>query len=204
MGHISITEHIAVPPEQAFAYVDDHTHTTAYMKALERWEPAGRKVHGKGARFAVAMKAGPLTLSSVVEITQWTENRVIAWRSTEGFRQTGRWTFRAGGEGTDATFELEYELPGGIAGRVLARAADPIIRANLEASVGQLRTQLEKQSRRTGRTAPRTATKTASKAATTGRAASRAGAGTAAPKAATRNSGSSTPATRSSRRDGGA
>lgn len=191
MGHISITQHIAVPPEQAFAYVDDHTHTTAYMKALDRWEPAGRKVHGKGARFAVAMKAGPMTLSSVVEISQWTENRVIAWRSTEGFRQTGRWSFRNGGDGTDATFDLEYELPGGIAGRVLARAADPIIRANLEASVRQLRTLLEKHSRRTTRSAPRAATQTAAKAASTGAAASRARAG--APPKTVRNKRSSAP-----------
>jgi uncharacterized membrane protein len=147
MGHITCTERIAAPVEAVFAYVDDHRNTIKYMKDLTKWAPAGSKTHGKGARFQVAMKAGPMTLSSVVDITTWTENRAIGWTSLDGFRQTGKWSFEKDGDGTEATFDMEYELPGGIAGRMLSRAAEPIVRGNIEQSVRKLRSQVEKSAR---------------------------------------------------------
>ncbi len=153
MGHITVTEKVGAPVEAVFAYVDDHRNTTRYMKDLTRWEPAGTVTHGKGARFAVAMKAGPMTLSSVVDITVWTENRAIGWTSREGFKQTGKWSFASAGDGSEATFDLEYELPGGIAGRVLSRAADPIVRSNIQQSVRNLRTQVERSAKKPATTA---------------------------------------------------
>ena len=85
MAHITCTEGIAAPVEAVFAYVDDHLNTVKYMKDLTKWAPAGSKTHGKGAKFLVAMKAGPMTLESKVDITAWTENRTIGWTSFEGF-----------------------------------------------------------------------------------------------------------------------
>jgi len=148
MGSITIHETVDAPVATVFDYVDDHRNTTKYMKDLTKWAPVGSKTHGKGARFEVAMKAGPMTLSSVVDITTWTENRAIGWRSSEGFKQTGAWTFKKSGTGTEATFDMEYELPGGIAGRMLSRAADPIVRGNIEQSVRALRAQVEKAPKR--------------------------------------------------------
>ncbi|HWF56788.1 MAG TPA: SRPBCC family protein [Candidatus Dormibacteraeota bacterium] len=144
MGHITCTERIGAPVEVVFAYVDDHRNTTRYMKDLTTWAPVGSKSHGKGAKFKVAMKAGPMTLSSVVDITTWTENRAIGWTSLEGFKQTGTWSFSKDGDGSEATFDMDYELPGGIAGRMLSRAAEPIVRANIQQSVRTLRSQVER------------------------------------------------------------
>jgi uncharacterized membrane protein len=144
MGHITTSETISAPVEAVFAFVDDHRNTTKYMKDLTKWAPVGPKSHGKGAKFAVAMKAGPMTLSSVVDITTWTANKAIGWKSVEGFKQTGKWSFKPSGDGTEATFDMDYELPGGIAGRMLSRAAEPIVRSNIEQSVRSLRSQVEK------------------------------------------------------------
>lgn len=148
MSHITTSEEIAAPVEAVFAFVDDHRNTTRYMKDLTKWAPVGSKTHGKGAKFQVAMKAGPMTLSSVVDITTWTENRAIGWKSTEGFKQTGKWSFKASDNGTEATFDMDYELPGGIAGRMLSRAAEPIVRGNIEQSVRNLRSQVEKATKK--------------------------------------------------------
>jgi uncharacterized membrane protein len=153
MGHITCTEKIAAPVTVVFAYVDDHRNTIKYMQDLTKWAPVGSKTHGKGARFQVAMKAGPMTLSSVVDITTWTENHAIGWTSLEGFKQTGRWSFKKEGDGTEATFDMDYELPGGIAGRMVSKVAEPIVRGNIEKSVRQLRSQVEKSSRQPARTA---------------------------------------------------
>ena len=144
MGHITIHETIDAPVATVFAYVDDHRNTTKYMKDLVKWQPTTDVTHGRGAKFAVGMKAGPTTLNSVVDINAWTDNRTIAWKSIEGFKQTGKWAFKANGDATDVTFDMDYEFGGGIAGRMLSRAAEPFVRSNLHASVKNLKVQTEK------------------------------------------------------------
>lgn len=144
MGRITINETIAAPVDTVFAYVDDYRNTTKYMKDLVKWQPTTDVTHGKGAKFDVGMKAGPTTLSSIVDINTWTENRAIGWKSLEGFKQTGKWSFTARGDATEVTFDMEYEFGGGIAGRMLGRAAEPIVRSNLQSSVRNLKTQTEK------------------------------------------------------------
>jgi ribosome-associated toxin RatA of RatAB toxin-antitoxin module len=139
--------------------VDDYRNTTKYMKDLVKWQPTGKVTHGKGARFDVGMKAGPTTLSSVVDITTWLENKAIGWDSNEGFKQIGMWAFKPKGDKTQVTFDMEYEFGGGIAGKLLGRAAEPIVRGNLQRSVETLKLHTE-------RIAPRSAPKTAAKART--------------------------------------
>lgn len=145
MGQITIRETIDAPVDAVFGYVDDYRNTTKYMKDLVKWKPTTDVTHGKGSKFAVGMKAGPTTLNSVVDINTWTENRAIGWKSLEGFKQAGKWSFKSKGEQTEVTFEMDYEFGGGIAGRMLSRAAEPFVRSNLEASVRNLKTQTEKR-----------------------------------------------------------
>jgi uncharacterized membrane protein len=165
MGHITVSEKVAAPVAAVFAYFDDHRNTTKYMKDLSKWAPVGSTSHGKGAKFAVAMKAGPMTLSSVVDITTWTENRAIGWTSREGFKQTGKWFFAKAGEGTQATFDMGYEFPGGIAGRMLSRAAEPIVRISIAQSVRNLRSQVEKSAAKPASTATKAVSKATSRSA---------------------------------------
>jgi uncharacterized membrane protein len=151
MGHITVTRSIDAPLETVFAYVDDYRNTTKYMKDLTKWKPVGSQTHGKGAHFQVAMKAGPRELGSDVLITQWTENKVIAWVSESGFKQTGKWAFKAKAGGCEATFDMEYEFGGGIAGKVLAKAAEPLVKMNIESSVDELKRQTEKLGAKAGK-----------------------------------------------------
>jgi len=160
MGHITIDMTINAPVTTVFGYVDDYRNTTKYMKDLVKWQPTGKVTHGKGARFAVGMKAGPTTLSSVVDITTWTQDKAIGWHSNEGFKQIGLWAFAAKGEKTKVTFDMEYEFGGGIAGKLLGRAAEPIVRGNLQRSVETLKLNTEKLG------APRPSVKPAAKATT--------------------------------------
>ncbi len=147
MGRITIDMTINAPTATVFAYVDDYRNTTKYMKDLVKWQPTGKVTHGKGAQFAVGMKAGPTTLTSVVDITTWTENKAIGWHSNEGFKQIGLWAFTPKGEKTQVTFDMEYEFGGGIAGKLLGRAAEPIVRGNLQRSVETLKLNTEKVAR---------------------------------------------------------
>ncbi len=144
MGRITIDMTINAPVATVFAYVDDYRNTTRYMKDLVKWQPTGKVTHGKGAQFNVGMKAGPTTLTSVVDITTWLENKAIGWDSNEGFKQIGMWAFKPKGDKTQVTFDMEYEFGGGIAGKLLGRAAEPIVRGNLQRSVETLKLHTEK------------------------------------------------------------
>jgi len=168
MGRITIDMTINAPVATVFAYVDDYRNTTKYMKDLVKWQPTGKVTHGKGARFDVGMRAGPTTLTSVVDITTWTENTAIGWHSNEGFRQIGIWAFTPKGDKTQVTFDMEYEFGGGIAGRLLGRAAEPIVRGNLQRSVETLKLHTEKlgTSRSAAKPAPKASTKSATKPVT--------------------------------------
>lgn len=164
MGRITIDMTINAPVTTVFAYVDDYRNTTKYMKDLVKWQPTGKVTHGKGAKFGVGMKAGPTTLTSVVDITTWSENKAIGWHSNEGFKQIGMWVFKPKGDATQVTFDMEYEFGGGIAGKLLGRAAEPIVRGNLQRSVETLKLNTEKVAR--ARSAAKPATKTSTKSAT--------------------------------------
>jgi uncharacterized membrane protein len=164
MGRITIDMTINASVATVFAYVDDYRNTTRYMKDLVKWHPTGKVTHGKGAQFDVGMKAGPTTLTSVVDITTWTENKAIGWHSHEGFKQIGMWAFKPKGEQTHVTFDMEYEFGGGIAGKLLGRAAEPIVRGNLQRSVETLKLHTEKLG--ASKAAPRPSSKASTKAAT--------------------------------------
>jgi uncharacterized membrane protein len=168
MGRITIDMTINAPVATVFAYVDDYRNTTKYMKDLVKWQPTGKVTHGKGAQFNVGMKAGPTTLTSVVDITTWMENKAIGWDSNEGFKQVGMWAFKPKGDKTQVTFDMEYEFGGGIAGKLLGRAAEPIVRGNLQRSVETLKQHTERvgATRPAAKTSPQPATKGAGAAAT--------------------------------------
>ena len=102
MGRITIDMTINAPVATVFAYVDDYRNTTKYMKDLVKWQPTGKVTHGKGAQFDVGMRAGPTTLTSVVDITTWTENKHDR-RGTlsDGFKQIGKWGFAPEGREGD-------------------------------------------------------------------------------------------------------
>jgi len=118
-------------------------------------------------QFDVGMKAGPTTLTSIVDITTWTENSTIGWHSRDGFNQIGKWAFTPNGDATRVTFDMEYEFGGGIAGKLLGRAAEPIVRGNLQRSVETLKQHTERLTgpRSTARQAPKSTTKAATKRA---------------------------------------
>jgi uncharacterized membrane protein len=143
MASITVKETIDAPVAKVFAYVDDYRNTTKYMKDMNKWEPAGDKTHGKGSRFALEMKVGPLTIDGEVEVDTWEENRKIAWKTKKGFRQDGSWSFSEKNGGTEAAFTVEYDLPGGIAGKMMGKAIEPALKSTLQGSVKQLKAQTE-------------------------------------------------------------
>lgn len=138
--------HIEAPREAVFAVVDDWRQTTRYLRGLVRWEPVDPgHVRGPGTRFAAAIKAGPVTLEGKMEVTEHEPPERIAFTSIEGPKLHGLWVFAEEDGGTRVTLTNDFELPGGVAGRVVGRLASTRGQRDLDASLAELKRLVESE-----------------------------------------------------------
>ena len=136
------------PIDVAFDYVDDYRTTTDWMFGLSAFTPVGDQVRGVGALFDGTFSIKPVKLSSTVEVTEWRANELIAFTSVKGFTNSSTWRFRADGpELTTIDVVFSYELPGGLAGRMLGKAMEPIVALSIRHSEEALRRGIEARHR---------------------------------------------------------
>jgi uncharacterized membrane protein len=138
----------AAPVDVAFAYLDDYRNATKWMFGLARFEPVGDKDRGVGAVFEGTFHVRPVKLASTIEVTEWEQNTTIAFESIKGFRIWSTWTFRESGPAhTTIDVVFSYELPGGLAGRALGKALEPIVAVSVRHSDEALRREIESRYR---------------------------------------------------------
>ena len=142
--HVSASTTIAAPISDVFAYVDNWENATVYTQDLTKWEPAGEITHGLNSSFAAALKMGPTTQESILLITKWEEDVIIAWEPQSGFQQSGAYEFEPVGEGTKVTFTLDIKLPGGIAGKLLGKTVEPVAKMTVSKSLSNLKGIMER------------------------------------------------------------
>ena len=134
----------AAPIDVAFAYLDDYRHATDWMFGLARFEPAGEQDQGLGAVFDGTFQVKPVKLASTIKVTEWQQDKVIAFESIRGFRNWSTWRFEPLGPAEtkiDVTFS--YELPGGLAGKAMGRVLEPIVTLSVRHSDEALRRAIE-------------------------------------------------------------
>lgn len=140
----------AAPVDVAFGYLDDYRNATGWMFGLSRLEAVGDKVHGLGAQFDGTFQVPPVKLHSTIEITEWKQDELLAFRSIKGFKNWSTWRFTATApESTAISVDFSYELPGGLAGRALGRVLEPIAALSVRRSEQALREQIEGRYRET-------------------------------------------------------
>lgn len=128
------------PVDVAFRYLNDYRNATSWMFGLARFEPVGEPSQGLGAVFDGTFHVTPVKLHSTIEVTQWVEHSLIAFRSIKGFPNKSTWRFFADGpQLTRIEVLFSYELPGGLAGRALGRALEPIVALSIRQSDDALR-----------------------------------------------------------------
>jgi uncharacterized membrane protein len=139
------------PLRVAFAYVDDYRNATSWMFGLDKFAPVGTDDHGLGAVFDATFQVRPVKLHSTIEVTSWEQDAVIAFNSIKGFRNKSTWRFTADGESrTNVDVVFSYELPGGLAGRALGRALEPVVALSVRHSDVALRKNIEAKYAETG------------------------------------------------------
>ena len=128
------------PVDFAFAFVDDYRNTAGWMFGLSEFRPVGEQVTGVGAEFYGTFAVKPVKLSSTVRCTEWSDGELIAFESVKGFANKSTWRFTpAGSDRTKIDVLFEYDLPGGLAGRALGKAMEPVVSLSVRHSDTALR-----------------------------------------------------------------
>ncbi len=116
---------VDAPRERVFDYVDGYQNVPEYLIGVTHFDPTTDQTRGLGSVFDVRVDLGPKKIKAVVECTRYVENELIELRAIDGFEADTTWRFADDGNGTDLQLEINYTLPGGIAGRVLGGIIGP-------------------------------------------------------------------------------
>ena len=136
--------HAHAPLSVAFAYIDDYRTTPEWMFGLAQFRPVGELDQGLDAVFEGTFQVKPVKLQSTVKITAWEQDKLIRMESIKGFVNRSTWRFEALNDTeTRVLVDFTYELPGGLAGKALGKALEPIVALSIRHSDAALRKNIE-------------------------------------------------------------
>lgn len=143
---------IDAPPAAVWELVGDPRGQLRFWSGLTRYEPAGRKLTGVGARYRVLMRLGSADVGGLIELVEWQPRAELAWTSVSGVDMRGR--FRLRGRDEDRRTHVELRLAYGVAGAGLTgwlaeHAAAPTVRRYLRGTLAELARQVEHEQART-------------------------------------------------------
>lgn len=99
---------------------------------------------GVESRYEVHWKIGSMPVGGIVEVVEFDVGRDLAWVAITGVTQHGRFRLRdAGLDGTQVTFRLSYQAPGGLLGLIADRIASRQVGRELADTLKGLRKLLE-------------------------------------------------------------
>jgi uncharacterized membrane protein len=151
MGTVTTSTTIDADISTVFDYVSDYRNATRYSRDLKKWEPVTEVTDDVGAQFDASLQLGPKSFDSRVEINSRTDPEHFGWASISGFTHSGRYDLADLGDGrTEVTFRFDYTLPGGMAGRLLAKTTEPLLKSSLASNLKTLKQQVEEQARAAG------------------------------------------------------
>ena len=141
---------VSAPPQTVFSYIADPENYLRFLSGVTRWEVAGEKPNGLGARYRVLIRVGAAEVGGLIEMVEWDEPYDVAWHSVTGVDQRGRFRIREDGDGCSRVeFRFAYGVVGGgIAGLFTEFAAIPTMRRHLRRTLQQLKRQVEHEQRR--------------------------------------------------------
>ena len=129
MAEIRVTTMLDAPPEAVWAdlaEVASHVEWMADAVAIRFLTP---ERSGSGTRFECDTKVGPLTLTDVMEITEWAPGEAMGVRHTGVVTGDGRFTLElVAGDRTRFEWHERLAFPLWMGGPVGAFAATPVLR----------------------------------------------------------------------------
>ena len=122
-GHkIEKSAKINASPEKVFALLTDRKEVPKWNKLIKEVRVTSREPTGVGSTVHYVGEAGGARGEWDIETTEWAKDRKYAWRTTSGdVAMLVTWTLREVDEGTELKYEIQYELPYSILGKIIDR-----------------------------------------------------------------------------------
>lgn len=142
-----IAAHIDVdaPAELVWEQVCDPSRVLDFFAGVTRWEVAGDRRSGLGARYRMLLRVGSAEVGGLIEVVEFAPARDLAWTSITGVDQHGRWRLRPRpGDATRVELRLQYGVAGGGVWAWLAeQIAGPVVRGHVRRTLAQLKRAVE-------------------------------------------------------------
>jgi uncharacterized membrane protein len=143
---------VDAPRHVVWEYVTEPANYPVFMEGLTRWEVAGDKHKGLGARYRMLLRIGAADVGGLIEVVEWQPEGDMAWSSVTGVDQRGRWRLRETSDGrTRVNFRFAYGVAGGgITGLIAERVAAPALSRKFHRSLLNLKRAVEAEPALTG------------------------------------------------------
>lgn len=122
-------------PADVFKLIGDPARYPSFLAGMTTWKPISEQTQGIGAQFRVLMKVGSVEVGGIVEVVRWEDGERIEWAAVRGVRQSGRWLLSPIDGATELRIELDYDIGGGLVGKLVERIAARTLVRNLWATL---------------------------------------------------------------------
>ena len=141
---ISVTRaiHVDRSPKDVWRLVGDLERYPEFFAGITKWQPKTAQGTGVGARYRVLMQVGSIQAGGTLRITEWDDNRRVAWESETSTLLIGHTEVEPRGAGTRLHMNITFTLPGP-AGWLVERLTGRIVGRNLWATMLAARRILE-------------------------------------------------------------
>jgi uncharacterized membrane protein len=138
---------VDAPRHLVWEYVTEPANYPVFIDGLTRWEVAGDRHKGLGARYRMLIRVGAADVGGLIEIVEWQPEGDMAWSSVTGVDQRGRWRLRElEDDRTRVTFRFQYGVAGGgIPAMIAERVAAISLNRRFRLSLLNLKRAVEKQ-----------------------------------------------------------
>ena len=129
MARIRVTTILDASPAEVWADVQDIGSHVEWMADATAIRFLGDQTSGTGTRFECDTKVGPITLTDVMEITEWVPGKVMGVRHSGVVTGTGRFTLKKASRGrTQFQWREKLVYPVWLGGPVGAFLSKPVLR----------------------------------------------------------------------------
>lgn len=131
---------IAAPPEKIWPYLVEPEKIMKWFTFLKKFEYTSTQKSGMGATFYYEEKSGPQLMKLNYEVTEWIENKKLAFKLTSGSlkKDDQVWSLEAIPSGTRFTMTEDADMPWGIISKVLSAPLSGMIGKNIEKILSNL------------------------------------------------------------------
>ena len=129
MVKLRVSTLLEAPPAVVWAYLEDIDSHVQWMHDAVRIRFLTERRSGVGTRYECDTKVGPIHLTDVMEITEWSPGRAMGVRHTGLVTGSGRFALKkARGGRTQLTWTERLRFPLRRGGPIAARAAKPVLK----------------------------------------------------------------------------